>query len=133
MSATGHCLCGNVRFSVPTPLEPATYCHCEDCRRCTGSAFNISVRVPRDDLTLTGTPPRSYAVTSDGGTTITRYFCGDCGSPVFTGSDLRPERFYVKAGLFDDPAGIVATSQSWTRSAVPWALIAPDLPGSEGE
>jgi hypothetical protein len=42
---TGGCLCGAVRYEYDGELGPANYCHCADCRKCTGSAFNIGVRV----------------------------------------------------------------------------------------
>lgn len=40
----GGCLCGAVRYRYDGPVGPATYCHCSDCRRATGSAFNVGVR-----------------------------------------------------------------------------------------
>ena len=43
---TGGCLCGNVRYQCEGDVGSAqTIAICEDCRRCTGSAFNIGVRV----------------------------------------------------------------------------------------
>ena len=41
----GRCLCGSVRYQCEGELGPANYCHCEDCRKCTGSAFNVGVRI----------------------------------------------------------------------------------------
>jgi len=35
----GGCLCGGVRFRVKGKLGPAAYCHCQQCRRASGSAF----------------------------------------------------------------------------------------------
>ena len=42
---TGGCLCGAVRFAYTGAVGPGAYCHCTDCRRITGSAFSISVRM----------------------------------------------------------------------------------------
>jgi hypothetical protein len=41
---SGRCLCGGVTYEYRGSVGPANYRHCEDCRRCTGSAFNIGVR-----------------------------------------------------------------------------------------
>jgi hypothetical protein len=129
---TGSCLCGAVRFAVRGPLAPAAYCHCADCRKCTGSAFNVSVAVPRAHLTLSG-ETRGFAKTADSGNELTRHFCPTCGSPIFTASPQHPDRVFVKAGAFDDPAVIAPARQAWLRSAVAWARIPEDLPGSDGD
>ena len=47
------CLCGGIKLSYSGPIGPANYRHCEDCRRVTGSAFNIGVRVARKNLKIT--------------------------------------------------------------------------------
>jgi hypothetical protein len=44
------CLCGGIKLSYSGVIGPANYCHCDDCRRSNGSAFNIGVRVERKDL-----------------------------------------------------------------------------------
>jgi hypothetical protein len=54
----GHCLCGYVRHEYAGPVGPATYCHCEDCRRCTGSAFNVGVRLETAALRMLGGQPK---------------------------------------------------------------------------
>jgi hypothetical protein len=41
---TGRCLCGHVAYEIVGPVGPATYCHCTDCRRCTGSALGVGVQ-----------------------------------------------------------------------------------------
>jgi len=41
----GSCLCGGITLSYSGVIGPANYCHCEDCRRANGSAFNIGVTI----------------------------------------------------------------------------------------
>lgn len=125
----GGCLCGAIRLSIAQPLGAAAYCHCTDCRKCTGSAFNVSVGVERRHLTLSGATPKGFTKAADSGTLLTRHFCPECGSPLFTASPLHPEVVYVKAGALDDPGQVRPAYQSWTRSRVAWATIPPELPG----
>jgi hypothetical protein len=75
---------------------------------------------------VSGTP-KGYTKTADSGNELTRHFCQDCGSPIFTSSPRQPNWVYVKAGLFDDPSIISPAYQSWMESAVPWASIVPGL------
>lgn len=127
---TGGCLCGAVRFAFAGPPAPAAYCHCSDCRRTTGSAFNLSLPAELAGFRIVAGAPKGFTKQADSGMPLTRHFCPDCGAPLFTSSPAHPDRVYVKAGALDDPAAVVPVWQSWLRSAVPWAHIPADLPGS---
>lgn len=124
---TGGCLCAGVRFAIRGPVREAAYCHCSDCRKCTGSAFNVSVAVERRHFEILAGCPQGFTKTAASGNELTRHFCADCGSPLFTSSPRHAEMFYVKAGALDDPTLVKPTYQSWTRSAVPWATTEAGL------
>ncbi|MBO6520186.1 MAG: GFA family protein [Rhodospirillales bacterium] len=131
MSITGSCLCGNVTFAYSGDMADAAYCHCTDCRKTTGSAFNISIGLAADGFEITKGTPKTYTKTADSGQAITRHFCADCGAPLYTSSPAYPERIYIKAGALDDPGVVKPTYQSYTRSRVTWSKIDDDLPGFE--
>lgn len=40
---SGRCLCGAVQYSVTTEIEDFYFCHCEQCRKITGSAFASNI------------------------------------------------------------------------------------------
>ena len=126
---TGGCLCGSVRYEYDGGMGPANYCHCTDCRKTTGSAFNIGVRVEAQRFRITTGSPRGFTKAGDSGHHLTRHFCPECGSPLYTSSSRHPEYFYVKAGSLDDPTLVQPTHQIWMQSIVPWATISPQLPG----
>ena len=128
---TGGCLCGAIRFEYSGDVGAAGYCHCEDCRRVTGSAFNVGVGMQLDAFTLTQGKTNSFTKTADSGNELTRHFCGNCGSPLYTASPRHPEVIYVKAGVIDDPSVVKPADQAWLRSAVEWAHIPADIPGRE--
>lgn len=118
------CLCGGIRLTYSGQLGPSNYCHCEDCRRANGSAFNIGVRVDRKDLEVKATTElRSYRYVSGSGKEIERCFCGICGSPIFTLHPDRPEYAWVKAGIINQPGVINPTYENWTKDKVKWAII----------
>jgi len=125
---TGECLCGNVRYEYTGELEGATYCHCPDCRRTTGSAFGVGVRMQSAALRILSGSVKDYTKTADSGNTITRQFCPECGSPLFTREPAYPHLVWVKAGSLDNPELIKPTHQIWTERSVPWAHINPSLP-----
>ena len=123
------CLCGSVRYQCEGNLGPAHYCHCEDCRRCTGS-INIAVQVEARSFRIIAGSPRGFTKQADSGNSLTRYFCPECGSPLYTVSPVHPDVLYVKAGTLDDPRLVQPRRQNWMQSRVSWTTIDPALPSS---
>lgn len=50
----GHCLCGAIKFTVPHPsVKPSksnVICHCRDCQRNGGSAYQVSAMMALEDI-----------------------------------------------------------------------------------
>ena len=94
-SATGHCLCGAVRFTA-TEVDPHMHvCHCSMCRRHAG-APTMSVSVG--------------GVTFEGEENILRYkssdfaergTCRKCGGHLFYHL-FQPDMYIMSIGAFDD-------------------------------
>ncbi len=124
---TGRCLCGKVRYECFSNPEGATYCHCDDCRRTTGSAFNVGVCVPISGFKIISGEVKGFTKTADSGNQLTREFCPDCGSPLFTRSPVHPDYVYIKAGSFDNPNIVHPKDQIWATKRVPWAEIDSSL------
>ena len=122
---SGRCLCGACHYEIDGPLDTAGVCYCEDCRRVTGSAFGVSVRVLKSNLRLSG-ETRAFTKAAESGARLARHFCGTCGSPLYTASDRHPEAVFIKAGSLDDGAALVIDRVMWIRSKANWA----DIPAS---
>ena len=127
---TGGCLCGAVRYTYDGEPGPVGICHCADCRKVTGSAFNAGMKLSADLFRVSGKLGQ-FTKAADSGNELTRYFCANCGSPIYGDSPDRPDVVFVRAGTLDDPSTVQLSHQSWTRSAVDWAHIPPDLPSFE--
>jgi len=127
------CLCGGIRLSYSGELGPSNYYRCEDCRKANVSAFNIGVRVDREDLDVKATPEmRSYKFVSGSGREIERCFCGTCGSPIFTLHPARPEYAWVKAGIINQPEIVKPAYENWIKDKVKWATINVSESNEEG-
>ena len=87
----GACACGAIAFRCETNAASAVHCHCNDCRKATGSAFATIAGVPRTAFTLISGKPKSWVTTGDSGGRVERQFCGSCGSPLFTLADHVPD------------------------------------------
>lgn len=124
----GGCLCGRVRYEVTGAIGAAGVCHCADCRRVTGGAFHVGVRVETGRFRLVTGAPRGFTKRADSGRELTRHFCADCGSPIHTSSSGHPGHVFVKAGSFDDPTVIEPGYETWVESRVAWSSLPPGLP-----
>ena len=121
---TGHCLCGGVRFEVDGELGPIVYCHCEMCRRATGTAFATSASVRGAFRLVAGAELVSEYQSSEGSY---RAFCSRCGSPVYNRVEGSPTR-RVRLGTLDADPGGRAVAHVWVGSKAPWFEITDTLP-----
>ncbi len=124
---TGRCLCGCVAYTYDGVVGLAGYCHCQDCRRRSGSAFGISVRLEKAAFRINQGRLREFTKLADSGAELSRHFCPECGSPIFTSSPRHPLHIFVQAGTLDDPSVVKPIHQAWTSSAVGWSAIDPHL------
>lgn len=101
----GACLCGAVSFEAE-PSEPHCHaCHCEMCRRWTGSALMAVPIAPGGLAIADASHVREYA-SSDW---AARAFCDVCGSALYyrvTAEGPTKGATYLSLGLFDDPGAL---------------------------
>ena len=119
----GGCLCGAVRYSVDQPALGEAVCHCRNCQRQSGSAFSVLVAVRLSAFKLTGTPAL-YEDRADSGAQVNRYFCGACGSPIYTALPASPKLAFIKGGTLDNPSLLAPKTHVWCNSKWPWTAIA---------
>lgn len=102
MILSGSCLCGKVRFTVPSDsFEPQmAHCHCIDCRKFHGAAFSTfgETKMLRwedgSDVMLT-----TYVHPENGSK---RQFCKECGSSM-TFQGKASEKVEIALATLDTP------------------------------
>ena len=123
---TGGCLCGKIRYSVSQPLKNLIVCHCTHCQKASGTGASQNAIVPTSAVTFTSGQPKMFADTAASGRILNRYFCGDCGSPLYSQRATMPEMMVLRVGSLDaPPADMKIMMNIWTNSARPWSVIDP--------
>ncbi len=122
---TGSCLCGAIRYRIGQPVSDLRACHCTHCQKTSGAAGSVNAVIPSSAFKLTQGTPKRYDAAADSGRTLYRFFCGDCGSPIYGQRATNPDLVVVRAGTFDNAEGLKIATHIWTRSARPWAHIDP--------
>jgi hypothetical protein len=118
-NTTGGCLCGRIRYTVTGEPAFSSLCHCRNCQRYTGSAFETFIAFPAASVSVHG-ELKTYDDTGDSGQPVHRRFCPNCGSGLIAEADVLPGVTIVLAGTLDDQAAFKPTMEIYCSSAQPW-------------
>jgi hypothetical protein len=123
----GSCLCGGIAYEADeVPL--IVLCHCSQCRKATGSAFEAGAPVPAGSFRLLKGADLIQRYESSPGNY--RAFCRVCGSRA-PGPSKDGRLYYVHAGTFDDDPGTRPALHMMVGSKAPWWEIGDALPRFE--
>jgi hypothetical protein len=123
---TGGCLCGAIRYTIDAQVTGLRACHCKNCQKHSGTAGTVNAVVPTDAFRITKGATKEYRDSAtQGGRTLSRHFCAECGSSIYSQRNPDPGFVVVRAGSLDDSSGMKITSDIWTATAPPWAYIDP--------
>lgn len=126
----GSCLCGGVVFSATGAVGPFELCHCNRCRKASGSAYVAALvseskgfeivsgrkLIQRFEATILCKPP-PYTV----------YFCSVCGSHLPNPDPQGPHND-IPAGLLDDELSIEPDKHIFTDHKANWDRLDTTLP-----
>jgi hypothetical protein len=121
---SGGCLCGAIRYTCDGDPMMAGHCHCEDCRRTSGSGHSSHLMVPAGSVAMTG-EVKGYVRPSDSGNAVTRAFCPTCGAPVFSTNAAIPGMLFLRASSLDDLEVFQPQMHVYAMRAASW-----DKPGA---
>jgi hypothetical protein len=133
MAIAGGCLCGAVRFEIKANAPLAVrQCWCRVCQFIGAGSGTVNAVFPKDAVTVSG-PMTDYVSVADSGSIMHRRFCRQCGTPLFSEAEQRPNHIVVRVGTLDDPDLATPGAIIWTKSAPAWACFDPSLPQAEGQ
>ncbi len=121
---TGGCGCGAVRFEVTEPLVSASYCHCTRCQRRTGTACSANASPAPGSFRIVQGEQQLRAWRPQGG--FEKWFCGECGSAVFSRDPQDDERVSIRLGGFDSDPGVRPSKRQFVAYAAPWEPLPDD-------
>lgn len=126
---TGQCLCGDVKYQLASDPVMSGVCHCKNCQRQAGSAFSTIAGISRSELTFTTGEPKLYQDSdTESGGTVERYFCGNCGSPLYSKIPDQPDMVFLKTGTLDDTTNFTPQFHVWCDSKQNWVELADGVP-----
>jgi hypothetical protein len=127
-TATGHCLCGAVQYRVFAPLNPASACHCSQCRRQHGALGSYTGGLPTESVVIDGAEHLRWYQSS---ASARRGFCEKCGSKLFWQA-MDQRSIDIAVGSLDLPTGLKLARHIFVADKGDYYEIADDLPHFAG-
>jgi hypothetical protein len=121
----GKCECEGVRIEIDAELGPVVACHCSQCRRSTGAAFNPNASVPAASYRVVSGQELVREFSRSPG--MYRAFCSRCGSPLYGRSDAFPTIRRVRLGTLEETHGAKPIAHIFTGSKGDWFEITDNL------
>ena len=115
----GGCLCGAVRYRVTGRPIWTAFCHCQSCRRATGSAVAAYAGYAADRFNVIKGELSRFA-SSDG---VQRGFCGRCGTPLTFEGARWPGEIHLHIGALDEPEAFPPEGQGFEEERLSWLHV----------
>jgi hypothetical protein len=101
MTRKATCCCGACTIELEGEPDINALCHCDNCKKRTGSAFGWSVYFADGQVVGLSGDFRIYEIA--GARPQRRWFCATCGSTLFWKASWRHGETGITGGCFVDP------------------------------
>jgi hypothetical protein len=122
----GSCLCGAIQYEFDGEPGPIGVCHCSRCQKATGTAFNAIVPIDAATFRLTAGGDHLKRFESSPG--VNRFFCGTCGSPLYSRRDALPDMLRIRIGTLDTPPPGKPAMHIFVNAKASWYDISDGAP-----
>ena len=115
----GSCQCGGISYRINSTSVFSVACHCDDCRKLSGSAFGTSLVVKSEDVEFKGTFKTWERLTDTGRRNIA-YFCPDCGNRIYHQDPDAAIVVRLRSGTLDDDVIPEPRVHVFAARKMPW-------------
>ena len=110
------CCCGACSIEVEGEPTLNGVCHCENCRRRTGSAFGWQAYFLDAQVIATRGDFHQFPIRDE----QQRWFCAHCGTTLYWKSAFMPGQTGIAAGAFVDPELPEPTVEATSHKRLEW-------------
>ena len=117
---TGSCTCGNEKYLISDKPLFTQACHCNDCKKSTGSSFGVHTMVLEKDLEVMG-EVSSTKLPTGSGKGVEAYFCVICGVYLFCKYNISEGRVAIRTKTLEH--SIEPQAHIFIKDQDPWIDI----------
>jgi hypothetical protein len=122
-------MCGAVRYELASEPFDCGWCHCRTCQLSSGTPAQAFAGIKRGDWVPTSGADRIRMIRSS--SFGQRYFCGECGTPLYVTVDHQPDTLDFSVATLDDPEAVPPEYHIFWSSKIGWFNLVDDLPRHE--
>jgi hypothetical protein len=128
MKFEGGCYCKQVRYEAEGDPMIKAECFCRECQYITGGGGLVIMAMPTEGVTITKGAVKDFT-RDDIERGVTRQFCANCGTHLFTRAPGFEAAVIIKVGSMDDPSLFGgAESINFACDAQPYHRLSMDIP-----
>ncbi|WP_417531488.1 GFA family protein [Marinobacter lipolyticus] len=101
-------------------------CHCSQCRRAQGSAYGTNSPIQASHFRFVS--GREFVKEFESKPGKKRAFCKECGSPLYSRLDSKPDALRLRIGTLTTPINAMPSYHIFASSAAEWYEFTDGLP-----
>ena len=119
VNLSGSCLCGEVRYLIAAELDEFYFCHCQQCRKLSGTAFASNILAKPSPILWQSGSELVRRFDYPGERSFTRAFCVKCGSALpFLNKTM--SSLIIPAGGLDSDVSMLPDKNIFWDDKAPW-------------
>lgn len=122
MKRSGRCMCGAVSYKIEGDPVVTAQCHCEECRRLSGTGHTVGAMFRADQVIISG-KLGEYVYTSANSSQVTKAFCQSCGSPIYGQNTNAPDHMTLPLGSMDNADDLEVQVVIFNRDKPHWDAL----------
>ena len=130
LNLTGSCLCGSVSYEISGESMHFYHCHCQRCRKATGTGHASNIIMQPSSVTWTAGEQHLTHYKVPDAKRFATVFCSLCGSLM---PRVAPDNSIavIPAGTLDTDPGIKPHARIFQDSRADWSCEAEALPAHQ--
>ena len=119
MVFSGQCHCGAVTYKAEGAPVVVAQCHCEECRRLSGTGHTVGAMFLSANVMMTG-KVNTYEYEAATGSTVSKATCAICASPVYGRNTRLPDHLTLTLGSMEEAEGLDVQVVIFERDKPHW-------------
>ncbi len=124
----GRCSCGDVVYVLYNDFMFVHTCHCNLCRKITGSAFIINGMIEGSNFNLKKGSLENFIGPSGSGKKHNIKRCKKCGDPIVSYFGNTEHLAVVKIGSLDRPENVLPQAHIFVSEKLEWVELKDTIP-----
>ena len=127
----GSCSCSFVKYSINDAPLFTHACHCNDCKKSTGSAFVVHSMILQNCFEVKEGELEATTLPTGSGAGYKPFFCKKCGTYIYCKYEKAPGRIIIRTSTLDEPQNFPPQAHIFTRTKVNWIHLDNKIPHFE--